>query len=217
MSDIPELPLRHEALAPRIATQHAPLLIMLHGYGTNEEDLLQLAPYIPDQFQIVSFRAPFMLMPGANAWFEIDVAPGQIRGDISQARDALRVLNESIDAAIDTYHTNPAATFVMGFSQGGAMAGLVALSRADIRGAAILSGVNPFSLWDSSELPASHPSLLIAHGSFDEVVPVAHGHDTRDMFTRHGFAVRYHEFAIGHTIDLRVIGTLVQFLIEHTP
>ena len=216
MSDIPDLPLRHEALAPRVATPQPPLLIMLHGYGTNEEDLLQLAPYIPDQFQIVSFRAPFMLMPGANAWFEIDVAPGHIRGDVSQARDALHVLNESIDAAIQTYHTNPAATFVMGFSQGGAMAGLVALSRSDICGAAILSGVNPFSLWQHTDSTGGPAELLVVHGSYDEVVPVAHGHDTRDTFIAHGFNVRYHEFPIGHTIDLRVIGTLAQFLIEHT-
>ena len=156
MSDIPEFPLRHEALAPRIATSQPPLLILLHGYGTNEEDLLQLAPYIPDQFQIVSFRAPFMLMPGANAWFEIDITPGKIRGDSAQARDALRVLNESIDAAIQTYHTNPAATFVLGFSQGSAMAGLVALSRADICGAVLLSGVNPFGDRKSTRLNSSH-------------------------------------------------------------
>lgn len=216
MSEIPEFPLRHEALAPRVATPQPPLLILLHGYGTNEEDLLQLAPYIPDQFQIVSFRAPFMLMPGANAWFEIDIAPGKIRGDSAQARDALRVLNESIDAAIQTYHTNPAATFVLGFSQGGAMAGLVALSRADICGTVLLSGVNPFGLWDHTNLPASHPDLLIVHGTYDEVVPVAHGHDTRDTFISHRFTVRYDELPIGHTIDLRVIGKFVQFLIEHS-
>lgn len=214
MSDMPDLPLRHEALAPRVPVSQPPLLIMLHGYGTNEEDLLQLAPYIPDFFQIVSLRAPFMLMPGANAWFEIDVAPGHIRGDISQAHQALAVLNESINAAISAYGTNPAATFVMGFSQGGAMAGLTALTRSDVCGVAILSGVDPFSLWQPAPV---HPCpTLVVHGTFDEVVPVAHGHACRDALQQHGYAVQYVEFPIGHTIDLRVIGALVRFLHEHT-
>lgn len=216
MSDMPEFPLRHEALAPRVPTTQPPLLVLLHGYGTNEEDLLQLAPYIPDTFQIVSLRAPYMLMPGANAWYEIDVAPGHIQGDMSQATHALQVLNESIDAAILSYATNPAATFVAGFSQGGSMAGLVALTRQDVRGVAVLSGVNPFSLWHTTD--TVHPcATLVVHGLFDEVVPLAHGQSCRDAFLHHGYNVRYVELPIGHTIDLRVISELVRFLHEHTP
>lgn len=216
MNDIPELPLRHESLAPRVPTDAPALLVLLHGYGTNEEDLLQLAPYLPDTLHIVSLRAPYMLMPGANAWFEIDVAPGIIRGDISQAGNALQVLNESIDAAIVAYGTNPAATFVMGFSQGGAMAGLTALTRNDLKGVAILSGVNPFQMGGVATADA-HCPMLVVHGTLDEVVPVAHGKECQQQFQAAGYPVQYAELPIGHTIDLRVIGVLVRFLHGQMP
>jgi phospholipase/carboxylesterase len=162
---------------------------------------------------IVSMRAPYMLMPGANAWFEIDIAPGHIRGDQSQASHALTVLNESIDAAMVAYGTNPAATFVMGFSQGGAMAGLVALTRNDLKGVAILSGVNPFSMGSGAAVHTPCP-VLIVHGSLDEVVPVTHGQACHTQFNDAGYPTQYVELPIGHTIDLRVIGVLVRFLHE---
>jgi phospholipase/carboxylesterase len=211
MTHIPELPLRHEALAPRIATDGpAPLIILLHGYGSNEEDLLQLAPYLPDTCQLVSFRAPFMLRPGSNCWFEIAFTPEGMWRDLTQAAQAFTVLNESIDAAIAAYHTNPARTFVVGFSQGGGMAGMCGLRRNDIVGTAMLSGINPWALDTFSETPVG--DFLVVHGTFDEVVKVQTGHETRDNLQAIGANVHYAEVPIGHTIDLRVIAELTKFI-----
>ena len=213
MSDMPEFALRHESTPPRIDTPQPPLVVLLHGYGSNEEDLLQLAPYFPDQCRIVSFRAPFLLMPGANCWYELDFGSHGIRADIGQAQQSLTVLSESINAAIAAYATDPERTFVVGFSQGGGMAGLVATHLPQLRGAAILSGINPFTL-ATTELPAPQCDVLVVHGSFDEVVPVTVGHSTRDQLQERGVAVTYAEYPIGHTVDLRVIASLTRFLGE---
>lgn len=213
MSDMPEFALRHESTPPRIDIPQPPLVVLLHGYGSNEEDLLQLAPYFPDQCRIVSFRAPFLLMPGANCWYELDFGSHGIRADIGQAQQSLTVLSESISAAIAAYATDPERTFVVGFSQGGGMAGLVATQLPHLRGAAILSGINPFTL-STNELPTPQCDVLVVHGSFDEVVPVAVGHGTRDQLRERGVAVTYAEYPIGHTVDLRVIASLTRFLGE---
>ena len=212
MSDIPDLVLRHEALAPRIAINQPPLLVLLHGYGSNEEDLLQIAPYLPDQLRIVSLRAPFMLMPGSNAWFAIEPSTNGLVCDVTQAQLALVVLNESIDEAIRIYGTDPQHTFVAGFSQGGAMAGLVAMSRTDVRGTVIMSGINPLKVTPTLPTPPCSGDILVVHGILDEVVPVSDGHESRDALRELGFAVQYVEYPIGHTIDLRVIGALTGFL-----
>lgn len=212
MSDIPDLALRHEALAPRIAISQPPLLVLIHGYGSNEEDLLQIAPYLPDQLRIVSLRAPFMLMPGSNAWFAIEPSPNGLVCDVTQAQLALVVLNESIDEAIRIYGTDPQHTFVAGFSQGGAMAGLVAISRTDVRGTIIMSGINPLKVTPTLPTPPCSGDILVVHGTFDEVVLVSDGHESRDALRELGFAVQYVEYPIGHTIDLRVIGALTGFL-----
>jgi phospholipase/carboxylesterase len=211
MTQIPELTLRHEALAPRSATEGpAPLIVLLHGYGSNEEDLLQLAPYLPDECQLVSFRAPFMLRPGSNCWFEIAFTPEGMWRDLTQAAQAYTVLDESISAAIAAYNTDPSRTFVVGFSQGGGMAGMCGLRRNDIKGTAILSGINPWHLDSFSEAPTS--DFLVVHGTFDEVVKVETGHETRDNLQALLANVRYAEIPIGHTIDLRVIAELTKFL-----
>jgi phospholipase/carboxylesterase len=119
-----------------------------------KKNLLQIAPYLPEQLQIVSLRAPFMLMPGSNAWFAIEPTSTGLICDVTQAQQALVVLNESIDQAIRIYGTDPQQTFVAGFSQGGAMAGLVALSRSDVRGTIIMSGINPLMV--TPTLPPHH-------------------------------------------------------------
>lgn len=212
MNNIPDLALRHEALAPRIATQRPPLLVLLHGYGSNEEDLLQITPYLPDELQIVSLRAPFMLMPGCNAWFAFETTNNSLICDVTQAQHALVVLNESIDDAVRVYGTDPQQTFVAGFSQGGAMAGLVAMSRTDVRGTIIMSGINPLMVTPVLPTNACSGDVLVVHGTLDEVVPVSTGHDSRDALQELGFTVQYTEYAIGHTIDLRVIGALTKFL-----
>ena len=212
MSDIPDLALRHEALAPRIAINQPPLLVLLHGYGSNEEDLLQIAPYLPDQLRIVSLRAPFMLMPGSNAWFAIEPSSNGLICDVTQAQQALVVLNESIDDAIRIYGTDPQQIFVAGFSQGGAMAGLVAMSRTDVRGAIIMSGINPLAVTPTLPTTPSSGDILVVHGTLDEVVPVSDGQGSRDALRELGFTVQYVEYPIGHTIDLRVIGALTGFL-----
>ena len=212
MSDIPDLTLRHEALSPRVATTQPALLVLLHGYGSNEEDLLQIAPYLPDQLQIVSLRAPFMLMPGSNAWFAIEPSSTGLICDVTQAQQALVVLNESINQAIQIYGTDPQQTFVAGFSQGGAMAGLVAMSRTDVCGTIIMSGINPLKVTPTLPPMPCNGDVLIIHGILDEVVPVSDGQESRDTLRELGFAVQYVEYPIGHTVDLRVIGALTGFL-----
>lgn len=211
MTHIPELPLRHEAIAPRQTTDGpAPLIVLLHGYGSNEEDLLQLAPYLPDTCHLVSFRAPFMLHVGSNCWFEIAFTAEGMWRDTTQAAQAYTVLDESITAAIEAYSTDPARTFVVGFSQGGGMAGMCGLRRTDITGTAILSGINPWDLASFDTQP--NGDFLVVHGAFDEVVPVQTGHATHNHLHEINAAVTYAEFPIGHTIDLRVIAALTKFI-----
>ena len=58
------------------AGTHTPwLLVLMHGVGSNEQDLFGLAPYVPPHLHVLSLRAPFALGPGSYAWFEFDVRP----------------------------------------------------------------------------------------------------------------------------------------------
>jgi phospholipase/carboxylesterase len=64
-----------------------PLLLLLHGYGSNEEDLFSFATELPDDYFIVSARAPFDLMYGSYAWYAINFDADENKfSDIGQAR-----------------------------------------------------------------------------------------------------------------------------------
>lgn len=213
--DAIELPLRHESLSPRVPIEYPPLLLMLHGYGSNEEDLLQLAPYLPDECHVVSLRAPLMLSPGANCWYELAFTQQGIVADHVQALHSLAVLQETYHAAIAGYAVDPSRVAVIGFSQGAGMAGMLALAEPSLRCSVLLSGLNPFAMLPAAAITVPAPDVLMVHGTYDEVVPIATGHASRDAFVDHGAHVTYAEHPIGHTIDMRVISTLTSYLATH--
>ena len=68
------------------ASGQPPLLLLLHGIGSNEADLFGLAPYLDARFQVVSARAPIVMGPGAYGWFNIEITSQGMLADIKQAR-----------------------------------------------------------------------------------------------------------------------------------
>src|SRR6476660_530252 len=104
-----------------------PLLILLHGYGSNERDLVGLAPYLDPRFQIVSARAPYTLEPGSYAWFDLGWTATDITINFQQAQQSRALLVKFIAEALVAYGGDPARVYLLGFSQGAIMSASVAL------------------------------------------------------------------------------------------
>ena len=66
------LSLHHLVREPKIKLDKNPLLLLLHGYGSNEDDLFSFANELPDTYYIISARAPFTLQYGSYAWYSIN-------------------------------------------------------------------------------------------------------------------------------------------------
>jgi len=64
-----KLSLEYKIREPKIPTDNPPLLILLHGYGSNEDDLFSFAPELPEEFLIISARAPLTLGVDSYAWY----------------------------------------------------------------------------------------------------------------------------------------------------
>ena len=123
LSDI-KLSLTHLVREPgRRGRTPPPLLLLLHGIGSNEEDLFGLAPYLDERFLVVSARAPVMLGPGSYGWFQIEFTPRGMVADVEQAKRSLGLLPGFIDGLIETYRADGGRVYLAGFSQG-AMMGL---------------------------------------------------------------------------------------------
>src|SRR6266567_8639210 len=115
------LPLVHLVRQPTIEAGTPPLLLLLHGIGSNEHDLYGLVPFLDKRFLIISVRAPNTLGPGSYAWFEVDFTPQWPAINPAQAEASRLALITFLDEAVNAYNADPKQIYLMGFSQGAIM------------------------------------------------------------------------------------------------
>lgn len=151
--------------APKDDRAGRPLLVLLHGYGSHQDDLIGLAPSLPDEPVIASLRAP-IAEAGGHAWFSHatfgDDGPATEYADAS-ASAVLDWLDEQADAP---------SVGLLGFSQGGAM--VLQLMRTDPARFAygvqlsgyVVAGDSP----GDAELARIRPPVFWGRGTADAVI-----------------------------------------------
>ncbi len=144
-----------------------PLIVLMHGMGSNEHDLAGLAQYLPQEYATASLRAPLTMM-GGFAWFMPSATPGQPEpSDVVAAADAAL---EWID--LNVAPSTPIA--LMGFSQGGAMVSQLLRTRPSrFIGGVMLSGfISEVDLPTDSEFASTELPIFIGRGDVDPVIPM---------------------------------------------
>jgi phospholipase/carboxylesterase len=202
-----KLSLVHQAVGPRIPPTDGampPLLVLLHGVGSNEMDLLGLAHDLDGRFQVVSARAPLTLGPMAHAWYHIDwTADGPVGNDAEADASRDHILR-FIAEATAAYGTDPARTYLMGFSQGAIMSLFVALTRPQaVRAIVPMSGrLLPQALIERApdDALAGLP-IFAVHGTRDSVLPIANGREIRDELSRLPVDLAYREYDMAHEVS----------------
>ena len=180
------------------------LLVLMHGVGSNEQDLFGLAPYVPAPFHVLSLRAPYALGAGANAWFEFAVLPDGGRS-INEPQEAASraLLAQTVDAAARQLGVPAARVVAGGFSQGGIMALALLLTRPDLlHGALVWHGrLLPQALGHAAPAEAlAGRHLWVSHGVQDSVIPIASAHAIRDHARALPLALTYREYPGVHEI-----------------
>ena len=166
----------HHIIRESSLTENAPLFIMLHGYGSDENDLFSFASELPKELFIISVRAPYPLQPYGNAWYAInfDAVQGKWSDD-EQAKESRDLIAKFIDEATQTYPVNKNNVTLLGFSQGTILSYAVALTYPEkIQNVVALSGyINKDILpKDIEHKDYSHLDFYCSHGSVDQVIPV---------------------------------------------
>ena len=161
--------LKYIVKKPQTITENTPLLIMVHGYGSNEEDLFSFAGELPADFLIVSVRAPLEIGFGGYAWYTIHFnnSDGKF-SDIDEAITARDQLSNFIDEIKTKYGIPSDRTFLMGFSQGTVLSYAVALNHPEkVQKILAMSGyINPDLLPQDLE-KLDHSSLDFFHFSWN--------------------------------------------------
>lgn len=172
----------------------APLrLILLHGLGADEHDLMGLAPYMDPRLEVVCLRAPLKSPWGGYSWFGIDLDEGGIIVDQVQARESLNHLI----GYLEKMDSGP--KILGGFSQGAMISLGVLAERPDlVQGVIAMSGA-----WLPAWKPiiATDVPVLMTHGTADPVVDFQRGEDAAKFLSEFGYQVEFHAYSMGHEID----------------
>lgn len=151
------------------------LVILAHGYGSNGEDLISLAPELARWLPHAAFVSPDAPdpvpgYPGGRQWFPIARLDPALMAQ--GARGAAGWMDRFIDVELRESGLPARACALLGFSQGAMMSLHVGLRRREVLAAVVgFSGLLPAPERLAAEI-ASRPSVLLAHGEHDDVVPV---------------------------------------------
>ncbi len=210
------LSLTHLVREPREKTAgRPPLLLLLHGVGSNEADLFGLAPYLDERFLVVSARAPVVLGPGSFGWFRIDFTSEGMVADLNQAKRSLEMLPGFIDELVEAYGADARRTYLAGFSQGAMMSLALMLTRPErLAGVAAMSGRLP------RQVIAAEPDrdaldkmpVIITHGIYDPVLPVENARAAREYLETLPVELTYREYPMGHEVSMESLRDVTAWL-----
>ncbi|KAB1067100.1 phospholipase [Tamlana haliotis] len=185
-------------------TENAPLLIMMHGYGSDENDLFSFATELPEELFIISVKAPYPMEPYGNAWYAInfDAEKGKWN-DIEQASQSRDLIAKFIDEAVATYPVNKDNVSLLGFSQGSILSYGVALTYPEkVKNIVALSGYLVHDIFpeDIESKDYSNLDFYCSHGSVDQVISIDWARQTQPFLNQLNIKNQYSEFPVGHGV-----------------
>jgi phospholipase/carboxylesterase len=194
------------------------LLVLLHGRGVDELDLLPLGDALDPERRlvVVTPRAPLRLPPGGAHWYAVQRVGFP---DPPSFWSTFEVLGRWLDALPVAFGVPWERAVLGGFSQGTVMSYALGLGARRRPPAAVLalSGFIPTVEGFELELAGleGYP-VAIGHGTLDPVIPVEFGRAARERLEAQGLDVLYRESAMGHTIDPAFIEQLRPWLRQAT-
>jgi phospholipase/carboxylesterase len=213
------LSLEYKIREPKVILDKNPLLLLLHGYGSNEADLFSFADELPDEYYIISARAPYDMQHGSYAWYDINFDADQNKfSDHDQAKVSRDLIAGFIDELIQTYPIDPKKVTLIGFSQGSILSYAVALSYPEkVQKVVAMSGYLNLEIVSDDYLKNTFNNLKIfaSHGTSDQVIPVAWAKKTPVILENLGIDITYKEYPIGHGVAPQNFYDFKSWLVDH--
>ena len=200
---------------PKTKQENPPLLILLHGYGSNEEDLFSFATELPDDLLIVSARAPYDMNFGGFAWYAITLdANDEKFSDLNEARKSLTKIASFIDEIKVFY--NSETTFLLGFSQGAILSYALSLNYPNkVNHVIALSGyINTDLIPNNISQLNIKTDYYISHGTVDQVLPVEWARKAPEFLNQYNLKNTYSEYPVGHGVAPQNFFSFKKWLVD---
>ncbi|MGA9531466.1 MAG: hypothetical protein WBR18_02010 [Anaerolineales bacterium] len=206
------MPIRHVARPPSARSESkAPMLVLLHGIGSNEQELLELTASFDPRLYTLSLRAPRELAPNSFGWYQLAFTSSGQRLDPAEVADARHKLIDFLKVAPDHYQADPDRVYLFGFSQGATMALTLLLTAPEwLTGVVSVAGRvlpqliqanTPLSGKLADERSLSGKILFLGHGEKDKIVPLAMGRQVESLMRRSPIEYTYREYPMAHEIS----------------
>lgn len=210
--------LKYLVRQPKIETAKPPVMILLHGLGSNEQDLFSFANQLPDQYLVVSVRAPYTLSEGSYAWYNVDFSTGKPVIDANQEEKSRNLIIQFITELKKDFSFDEKQVFICGFSQGAIMSYSIGLTKPDlVKGIIILSGrlleeVKPLI---ASKEKLGQLNVFISHGTNDQVLGIQYAREGAAYLKTLNISPSYKEYAEGHKINNTMFNDMISWLNDH--
>lgn len=202
-------------LVQPVPAQPQGLVILLHGLGSRETDLVELAQGMAPDTLVVLVRGPITLAPNQFAWFRLSFTGSGPVIDAEAAERSRLALIELVQQLQRQYGITAAHTVIAGFSQGGILSASVALSQpALVAGFGLLSGRILPELAPHLASPEQLTQLraFVSHGQLDPTLPVAWAERSDELLTTLGVQHELRLYPIGHGISPAVHADFLAWL-----
>ncbi|WDF46087.1 alpha/beta hydrolase-fold protein [Chryseobacterium sp. KACC 21268] len=200
---------------PQNITSETPILFLIHGYGSNEQDLFSFVPTLPEDWLVVSFRAPRDANNGGYAWFDIDFMSEENFLDVPQAEDAVKQVLESILKVSNHYGLTNNKTHLCGFSQGGMIVYSLALHYPELFSKIALLSTFPEDrllkdiVKDKKKL--EHLRFFVSHGTDDAAIPLEWAKKGAELLYDLSAYFSFREYMAGHGVNQKNYIDLMDF------
>ena len=211
--------LHHLVREPKVILDKNPAIILLHGYGSNEEDLFSFATELPEEYYVISARAPYDMMYGSFAWYAINFDADENKfSDLDQARNSRDLIADFIDECTSKYTIDSEKVTLIGFSQGAILSSAIALSYPEkVYSVGAMSGYLNVEIATENYLKndVSKIKFFVSHGTVDQVIPVDWARKTKPVLENLGIDVVYKEYPIGHGVSPQNFYDLRDWLLKN--
>lgn len=181
----------------------SPALILLHGVGSNEQDLFNFANSLDPRFAVFSLRAPLTMGTNGFAWFHVNFAAEGPVHDQTQAEGSRLLLKRLIEEIKQNPQVDSEKVFLLGFSQGTIMSLSVALTESSlVAGVIAIAGrtLQEISALAKEKTYKEVPDVFLVHGTEDNKLPYKHALNTEAVLKAANFPLEFKSYEAGHQI-----------------
>ncbi|WP_392436747.1 alpha/beta hydrolase [Cruoricaptor ignavus] len=208
--------LKYLVREPENITENTPIIFLLHGYGSNEQDLFSFTPELPKDWIVVSFRAPRNTPYEGFCWYDIDFSSAERFIDVEQAEESLSAILVKITEIKKHYGIEIAPTHIAGFSQGGILSYALSLKKPEFFAKVLLLSCYPemriLQNIEKDKKKFQHLRFFVSHGTEDAVIPLEWARKGADLLYDLGCFFTFREYVAGHGINQKNFIDLMQFL-----